>query len=159
VRRAAALTHAHTHAPLRASRQNPALPDGPRGFTPPRRFTPPDVGQGRIRSEDSESGAAVLLDLLCNNSDSYAERRYSRAMAPPACVDWAPPGVAPGRSGCALAVAFGDGRLVLFAPPRGRDAAWEAAEELTAEVQAHYERTGWQARPSRGAPHCANLCP
>ncbi len=104
-----------------------------------------------VRGAEAGSGASALLDLLLDNSRGFTERRYLREGVAPRALDWAPPGVPPGRAGCALAVAFADGRLVLYAPPAGRAQAWLPAQELTAALHARYDATGWRVRARAAA--------
>ena len=133
----------------RSRSQNPADPDGPRGFTPPRRFGPPDVGAARVRHADAETGSAAALELLLDNSRGYAANRFNREAAAPRALGWGPPGAPPGRGGCALAVAYNDGRLLLYAPPRAAQHAWDEAQDLTDAAMRHREAQDWKARVRR----------
>jgi hypothetical protein len=104
------------------------------------------VGASRVRRADVATGSAALLDLLLDNSHGYGERRYNREAAAPRALGWGPPGAPPGRGGCALAVAYADGRLLLYAPPRGAAHAWEEAQDLTAAAVQRHEAENWKAR-------------
>ncbi len=102
-----------------------------------------------MRADDVHGGAAAALDFLLDNCRAFGERRYNREAAAPRQLAWAPRGAPPGGAGCALAVAFTDGCLILFSPPSTRAAAWDEAQDLTAELVARFQSAGWQARRMR----------
>ena len=142
----AALARPLTREPARPRAQNPAAPDGPRGFTAPRRFAAPDVGAGGVRPSDAESGSAALLELLLDNSRGYGAQRYNREAAAPRALAWGPPGAPPGCGGCALAVAYADGRLLLYGPPQGGAHHWQEVQDLTAAQLQRMQADNWRVR-------------